>query len=62
MQPTACLSTIVPYNVLKAAGLDLDQAGPLVKMVIEFIKGKVGGDVVNTVLEKVPQLKQLIGS
>jgi len=31
-------------------------------MVIEFIQGKVGGDVLNTVLEKVPQLKELIGS
>jgi len=49
-------------SILKSAGLDLDQAGPLVKMVIEFIQGKVGGDVVNSILEKISQLKELIGS
>ena len=46
---------------LKSAGLDTDQMGSFANTVIDFIRSKVGDDVANQLLEKVPMLKSLMG-
>ncbi|NND99323.1 MAG: hypothetical protein HKN47_18545 [Pirellulaceae bacterium] len=46
---------------LSSTGLKTDQLGGFVATVIEFLKEKVGDDVVNQILAKVPMLKGLAG-
>ncbi len=46
---------------LKSAGLEADQMGGFANTVIEFLKEKVGNDVIDQVLSKVPMLKSLLG-
>ena len=46
---------------LKESGLGTDQLGPFLTQLIEFIKGKAGEGTVAMILEKLPQLKSLIG-
>lgn len=46
---------------LSSAGLETDQVGGFATMVVEFIKEKVGGEVMEQILEKVPMLKSLMG-
>lgn len=43
------------------AGLPTDQMGSFVKMVIDFLKDKVGDEVMEQVLAKFPMLKTLVG-
>lgn len=43
------------------SGLGADQAGNLVQMLIGFLKEKVGDDLVQKLVSKVPVLGQLIG-
>jgi hypothetical protein len=46
---------------LNGAGLDSDQIGSFVSMIIEFLKDKVGDEVMDQVLGKFPLLKTLMG-
>lgn len=46
---------------LSAAGLETDQLGGFLTTVIDFLKDKVGDEVVDQILSKVPMLKTLIG-
>jgi hypothetical protein len=46
---------------LKALGIGEDKLPEFASTVINFIKEKVGPDVVQQVLEKFPMLKQLVG-
>lgn len=46
---------------LQQSGLSADQVGPLASMFVGFAKEKVGGDVVDNLLGKVPELKNLVG-
>ena len=46
---------------LSAAGLDPSQLGSFATTVIDFLKEKVGSDVIDQVLDKVPMLKSLVG-
>ena len=46
---------------LSGAGLDSDQIGSFVSMIIEFLKDKVGDEVMDQVLGKFPLLKTLMG-
>ena len=44
-----------------AGGLDLDQAGGFASLLTGVLKEKAGGDLVGGILEKVPDLKKLLG-
>ncbi|SRR6056297_3649075 len=46
---------------LSETGLKSDQMGGFVSMIIEFLKEKVGDDVMEQVLGKFPMLKSLMG-
>ncbi len=46
---------------LSSAGLDADKMGGFVAMIIEFLKDKVGDDVMEQVIAKFPMLKTLLG-
>ena len=46
---------------LKNAGLETEQMGGFASTVIEFLKDKVGDEVIDQLLEKVPMLKSLVG-
>lgn len=46
---------------LSGLGLDPSKATSFVSMLFDFIKGKVGEDVVEGILEKVPMLKSVVG-
>lgn len=48
-------------SMFSGAGLDLSQGGSFVQMLINFIKEKAGSGIVDTVLDKVPALKGLLG-
>ncbi len=48
-------------GILSKAGIDADKAGPLVGMVLNFLKGKAGEGLVQKILAKVPQLAGLAG-
>lgn len=43
-------------KVLKGAGLDLDKGGPLIAMLVSFLKDKLGDSTVSKILEQVPGL------
>jgi hypothetical protein len=45
----------------KSSGLEPSQVGSFVKMLIDFAKQKAGPEVVDKALEKVPDLKALLG-
>lgn len=47
--------------VLSGAGLTTDQLGGFVSTVVEFLKDKVGDEVMEQVLAKFPVLKSLLG-
>ena len=47
--------------ILEKSGLDLDQAGGFASLLTGFLKEKAGGDLVGGILEKVPDLKKLLG-
>lgn len=46
---------------LKDSGLDANNVGPFLSRLVEFIKDKAGEESVNAILEKLPQLKSLLG-
>ncbi|TWT69644.1 DUF2780 domain-containing protein [Crateriforma conspicua] len=46
---------------LSESGLEADKVGGFVQMVVEFIKEKVGDEVLEQLLAKFPMLKTLIG-
>lgn len=48
-------------TALSGAGLESDQIGGFVSMVIAFLKEKVGDEVMEQVLAKLPMLKTLLG-
>ncbi len=48
-------------GILGKAGIDSDKAGPLVGMVLNFLKSKAGEELVGKILGKVPQLASLAG-
>ena len=45
---------------LSAAGLDTSQIAGFAAMVVEFLREKVGDEVMDQILEKVPMLKSLV--
>lgn len=45
---------------LSSAGLDVSQIGDFASTIVEYLKEKVGPDVVDQMLEKVPPLKSLL--
>ena len=47
-------------SALSSAGLDTEQMGGFASTIIEYLKEKVGDDVVEQLLAKVPMLKSLI--
>ncbi|TWT76229.1 hypothetical protein CA13_67210 [Planctomycetes bacterium CA13] len=46
---------------LKSAGLKPEQMGGFASTLLEFLKDKLGDDVLDQILSKVPMLKSLIG-
>jgi hypothetical protein len=48
-------------GALKALGIEEDKLPEFASTVVNFIKERVGPDVVQQVLEKFPMLKQLVG-
>ncbi|TWU41607.1 hypothetical protein Q31b_30580 [Novipirellula aureliae] len=46
---------------LKSAGLNSDQMGGFAQTLIDFIKDKLGDEVLEQILAKVPMLKTLVG-
>ena len=54
-------SAIELTSVLKSAGVDLDQAGPIVQTIVSFLQEKAGGELVEKILGQLPQLKKLLG-
>jgi hypothetical protein len=46
---------------LSSAGLDTEQLGGFISTVVEFLKDKVGDEVMEQVLAKFPVLKSLLG-
>ena len=46
---------------LSSSGLGADQMGGFASTIVEFLKAKVGDDVMDQVLDKVPMLKGLLG-
>ena len=47
--------------MLSSAGLQTDQISGFAATIVDFLKEKVGDDVVDQILSKVPMLKSLIG-
>jgi hypothetical protein len=45
---------------LQGSGLDASQAGPFVKMLVDYAKQKAGPELVEQVIAKVPALKTLM--
>jgi hypothetical protein len=48
-------------SALANSGIDAEKLGPFVDTVIEFLKEKLGDDVVDEILNKFPMLKTLLG-
>ena len=46
---------------LSAAGLQTDQLGDFASTIVAFLKDKLGDDVMDQILSKVPMLKSLLG-
>mmetsp|Transcript_5873 Transcript_5873/g.8307 ORF Transcript_5873/g.8307 Transcript_5873/m.8307 type:complete len:180 (-) Transcript_5873:75-614(-) len=47
--------------VLNQAGIDRDQGVKMVRMVVDFLKEKAGGDTVENLLEQIPAAKAFLG-
>jgi hypothetical protein len=45
---------------LQGSGLSASQAGPFVKMLVDFARQKAGAETVERVLDKVPAIKAMI--
>ncbi|MCM2371729.1 DUF2780 domain-containing protein [Aporhodopirellula aestuarii] len=48
-------------SALASCGIDAEKLGPFLSTVIEFLKDKLGDDVVEQLLSKFPMLKTLLG-
>lgn len=48
-------------SALASSGIDAEKLGPFVSTVVDFLKEKLGDDVVEQVLAKLPMLKTLLG-
>lgn len=48
-------------GVLGKSGLNTDQFGPFVKLFMDFVKGKTGPGAADTIMNKLPELKKLLG-
>lgn len=48
-------------GALQKTGLSADQGSSFITMLINFIKEKVGPDVVNQIMSKLPMLKSMVG-
>jgi hypothetical protein len=46
---------------LKDSGLGLDQFGSFGTMLMDFVKDKAGEGAVGTIVEKIPELKKMLG-
>ena len=46
---------------LQESGLGLDKFGSFGTMLMDFIKGQAGEGMVGTILEKIPELKKMLG-
>lgn len=47
-------------SALASSGIDMDKIGPLIQTVFEFLREKLGDDVVNQILAKLPMLKPFL--
>ena len=54
-------SAVELSSSLSAAGLDTGQIGGFASTIVEYIKEKVGDEVMDQILSKVPMLKSLMG-
>ena len=54
-------STLELPRDLQNAGLRIDQLGPFGSSIVEMLKEKVGSETVDGIMEKIPDLKNLIG-
>jgi hypothetical protein len=48
-------------GMLKGSGLELDQTGSFVTMFVDFARDKIGPELVDGLLKKLPELKKLLG-
>jgi len=48
-------------GLVTSSGLSLDQAGSFVPLLFNFIKGKAGTDLFNTLVQKIPEIKGMLG-
>lgn len=48
-------------GTLQSTGLGADKIGPFAGMLVNYLKGKAGGDLVSKILAHVPDLKKLVG-
>ncbi|MFG0291320.1 MAG: DUF2780 domain-containing protein [Rhodopirellula sp. JB044] len=48
-------------SALASTGIDADKLGPFVSTVLEFLKEKLGDDVVEQIMSKLPMLKSVLG-
>ncbi|EMI42543.1 DUF2780 domain-containing protein [Rhodopirellula sp. SWK7] len=48
-------------SALASTGIDADKLGPFISTVVEFLKDKLGDDVVEQIMSKLPMLKTLLG-
>lgn len=48
-------------SALASTGIDAEKLGPFITMVVEFLKDKLGDDVLDEILSKFPMLKTLLG-
>ena len=48
-------------SALASSGIPTDKLGPLVNLVLEFLKGKLGEETVDQIVGKLPMLKAVLG-
>ncbi len=48
-------------GTLGSAGLSADKFGPFASLFVDFIKNKAGADLVDRVMEQLPELKKILG-
>lgn len=47
-------------SALASTGVDADKIGPMLKMVFDFLRGKLGDDVVDQIIAKLPMLEPFL--
>ncbi len=48
-------------SALASTGIDSDKIGPFMSMIFEFLKSKLGDDVFDQIVSKLPMLKSMMG-